>query len=330
MGERVLVYPLATAVLVFFFVLAAEMLHARRISCVAPLAFGPEGKPRGWVRSLALVRAFCLAGISWSLLTLLQFSVGGGAGDDADVSAEQQLVFMVDVSPSMDIKDAGPDGMLLRSERLRDVVVSLLGRMGRQVRYTVVCFYTRMVPIARQALDKNLVENVFDGLPIGMVMPPGKTDLGDAVRQTFEFIKDYPEKSVTLVVCTDGDSKPVGDMGIPPASLKSVLLLGVGDPGRGTPLDGHMSRQEVAVLRGISRDLHGKYLNVNKKHIPSSALGDMCDRGSLAAGAMAGRRTLALWMLALLSLTYALIPPALEFFGSGWRVVGRATERGGI
>jgi Ca-activated chloride channel family protein len=327
MTEQTVWLPFAAAATVFIFVLATEMLHTRRVRRVAPLAFGPEGAPRGWVKTVVLIRAVCVAGISWALLTLLP-SVSGNADDgDAGKGGEQHVALMVDVSPSMDIKDGGPDGMRTRRVRVGDVVSSLLDRMGKDVSYTVACFYTGLVPMAKQAHDKNLVRNVFEGLPLGHVMPPGKTDLGKSIHEMFEMIKDYPEKSVTLVVCTDGDSKPVGDMGMPPQSLKRVLLLGVGDTGGGTAIDGHMSRQEAAVLRGVGRELHGKYFDVNHKQLASAALGELCDRGRLGSAGTPGKRVLALWMLAVLSVVYALLSPALEYFGSGWRIVSRISHK---
>jgi Zn-dependent alcohol dehydrogenase len=249
-------------------------------------------------------------------------------GTDSDLQNSQevnteQLVLLIDVSPSMSIKDAGKTGELTRRERIGDVVSSLLDRMGRQVRYTVICFYTKSVHIAKMAHDKLIVKNVFNDLPVEITMKPGKTDLGAAVKDTLDFINDYSKGSVTLMICTDGDTVPATVAISKTDSIGNALVLGVGNVKRGTPIDNHISRQDSIVLNRLSQQLHGNYLNVNTKNIPSAVIADLCDSGTLAAASKIGKTRLYTIWLVLFSAVYAFMPVALEFLGSDWKVVGR-------
>jgi len=319
--------PLAAAGLAFLITLFAEWLHSRRVKRLAMLSFGPTGCPRSWTVAAPWIRIICLSGIAWSLAALLLLSSASPAADDKDaahrMSDPEQLVLLIDVSPSMAIKDAGRSGEQTRRERVGDVVSSLLDRMGRQVRYTVICFYTRSVPIAKMVRDKSIVRNVFSDLPVEITMKPGKTDLGLAVKDTLAFIKDYPKNSVTLLICSDGDIESAPDMVERAESIGNTIILGVGDVKRGTPIDNHISRQDSITLSRLSQQLHGSYLNINTKNIPSSAVADLCDSGTLAAASKIGRTRLYTIWLGLFATVYAFLPVVLEFFGSDWKVVSR-------
>jgi Ca-activated chloride channel family protein len=309
---------------VFMLAVLAEWLQSRRILRVARLAFGPKGRPRSWVRVIPYLRAACLTGIAWALLSLLAIAHSTASSQTrATEAGAEQLVMLVDISPSMEIADAGPKAEQTRSERLRDVVSVILGRMGRQVRYSLLCFYTRTIPISRQAHDKAVVANVFDGLPIYKAMQPGQTDLEDALKYTLDFIKDFPRKSVTLMICTDGDTKPIADIGELPESLKTALILGVGNPLDGTAIDGHLSYQDQVTLRELAKRLHGHSFDVNSRQLSSAALGNLCYIGSLEKNDGIDRQSISLGILALCTFIYTLIPLLLDCCGSDWKVRGR-------
>jgi hypothetical protein len=322
--------PLAAAGVSLLIAVFTEWLHARRVKRLAVLSFGPAGKPRAWTAAAPWVRIVCLSGIAWCLSALLLLSASSVRGGDKEQgtqgSSAEQLVLLVDVSPSMLIVDAGAKGDQMRRDRVGDVVSSVLDRMGRQVRYTVICFYTRSLAIAKMAKDKSIVRNVFNGLPVEIIMKPGKTDLGLAVKDTLEFISDYPQGSVTLMVCSDGDTDSAPDMVETPDSIANALVLGVGSVKHGTPIDGHLSRQDSITLNRLSQQLHGSYLDVNKKQVPSAAIADLCDSGSLAASSKIGQVRLYTIWLAFFAAVYSFLPVALEFAGSDWKVVSRGSE----
>ena len=175
--------PLVGAVFAFLVALAAEWLHARRVRRVASLAFGPAGKPRRWVAAVPGVRVLALTGMAWALLTLLAFHTAQSATVPPERRMDAQtehLVLVLDYSPSMTLQDSGPKGDQTRKDRLRDVIGSVVDRMGKHVCFTVLCFYTRALPVAQKVFDREIVRNVLNDLPVEYALEPGKTDLGKA------------------------------------------------------------------------------------------------------------------------------------------------------
>ncbi len=312
--------PLAFASAVLLLTSLAEWLHVRRIRKVGRLAFGPAGAPHPWTRVVPFLRPLCLTAFTWGLATLVGLNGVGDDGDNKSAGTKEatHVVFVADLSPSMYLKDAGPDGTQTRQERMREVVEGILQRISGDLRFGVIAFYTDSMPVVMDARDPELVRNVFNGLPVTYAMPLGQTDLGQALNASIKLVADYPEGSTRLVIFTDGDSVNLVPLLPRPRSVKEVFVLGVGNPHKGTFIDGHQSRQEGDVLRKVATDLMGSYTDVNDKHLPTTALGD------LVVTAPLGRRglTLAEWAtlaMALGATIYALIPIALEFFGSDWK-----------
>jgi Ca-activated chloride channel family protein len=102
--------------------------------------------------------------------------------------------------------------------------------------------------------------------------------------------------------------------------VAQVLVLGVGNPRKGTFIDGHQSRQDPDVLRSLAGALRGEYLDINEKHLPTPKLGD------LVVVTPPPHRGLTLEEWALLAMAVgaavlALLPVALEWAGTDWRVV---------
>jgi Ca-activated chloride channel family protein len=315
--------PLALAAGVILLVLLAERLHERRCRVAARLATGPTGRPRRWVRAVRGVKAVALGAMAWSLLTLW-FSSGGGYGDGKSPTERrehrQHIAFVADLSPSMQLRDAGPGRDLTRTQRMHEVVQGILQRIDGDVIYSVVGFYTDARPVIVDAEDAELVRNVFNGLPIWFAMKPGKTDLGTAVRKALEHLADYPKDSTTVFICTDGDTVELGTLPKPPPAAREVYVLGVGDQRQGSFIDGHMSRQDPVVLRTLAGRLHGQYLDVNEKHVPTLTLGAL----AASAGATKGRfdlTDLAIIVFAAAAAAHAFIPVLLEYLGSDWKAV---------
>jgi Ca-activated chloride channel homolog len=321
--------PLVSALVVLLLTAIAEWLHVGRIHAVRRLAFGPDGAPNPWTRFVPFLRPLCLAAFTWGLVTLLELHLAPEIHENKDGSSKEatRLIFVADLSPSMYLTDAGPEGTQTRQQRMREVVDGVLQRVSGNLRFGVIGFYTDSMPVVMEARDPELVRNVFNGLPLTYAMPLGQTDLGQAVNAAVKLVAEYPEGSTRLVLFTDGDSVPLVPVLPRPKSVKEVFVLGVGNPHKGSFIDGHQSRQEPDTLRKLATDLAGTYYDVNEKHVPTTALGD------LVVTAPLGKRglTLAEWatlMMALGATIYALIPIALEFFGSDWVVArpGRDEE----
>src|SRR3954464_14084654 len=114
--------PLLAAIAPLLLAALAEWLHLRRIRVVARLAFGPDGGARPWTRAVPALRALSLAAITWGLATLFLLPPAGEENAAKAKSEPTRLVFVGDLSPSMYLQDAGPDGKQTRLERMRDVV----------------------------------------------------------------------------------------------------------------------------------------------------------------------------------------------------------------
>jgi Ca-activated chloride channel family protein len=315
--------PLAVAAAVFLLVMAAEKLHLRRCRSVARLAVGPSGDARPWVRGVPVVKALALSAVAWSVATLAL-----GAGHvflrDEDLCDRREhkrhVVFVADLSPSMLLEDAGPKGDSTRGQRAYEVVDAILRRLDGDVIFSVIAFYSDAMPVVVDATDAELVRNIFNGLPLWYVMTPGKTDLGSGVRQTLQHLKEHPSDSTTVFLLTDGDATDLGAIPKPPESVHAFYVLGVGDPHQGTFIDDHMSRQEASRLTTLAGRLRGQYIDVNEKHVTTLALGPLA-RGRGAAKTAYGLVDIAILVFAAAALVNAMIPVALEYFGSDWKTV---------
>jgi Ca-activated chloride channel homolog len=314
--------PLTSALSVLALVSLAEWLHSRRIRVAARLAFGPGGSPQGWTRSVPLLRAAGLAAFAWGLATLLMLKLE--APDDLSAKERNdaeatRVVFVGDLSPSMFLPDAGPDGDQTRHGRMREVVDAILQRVSGNLRFGVIGFYTESLPVVMEARDPELVRNVFNGLPITYAMPTGQTDLGTAVNAALELVAGFPKGSTRLIILTDGDSATLVPIAPRPESVKELLVLGLGNPHKGSYIDAHQSRQEADTLQRLASSLQGTYQDVNEKHLATEALGDLVVPLALPNRGL----TLAQWaVLAMVlgAVVQAVIPVALEYVGSDWRV----------
>jgi len=322
-----LMNPLPAAILVLLLSALAEALHARRVRVAARLAFGPEGASRGWTLIAPFLRCFALAAFAWGLAVMWQLHQAAKDGKPAETKEPVRLIFVADLSPSMYLKDAGPEGKQTRQERMREEVETVLMRVGGDLRYGVIGFYTEAHSVVMDAHDPELVRNVFNGLPLQYVMKSGSTDLGTAINAAVKVVEGMPAQTVRLVVFTDGDTIPLQPILPRPKSVKEVLVLGVGNPRKGTFIAGHQSRQDAEVLATVARALRGAYFDVNEKHLPTAALGDLVQRTPLPKSGL-NLAQLAVLAMALGSATLALLPVALQYAGSRWRVVRIETEAG--
>ena len=319
--------PLPAALLVLLLSALAEGLHARRVRVAARLAFGPEGASRGWTMLAPLLRCLAITAFAWGLAVMWQLHQAAKDGKPTESKEPVRLIFVADLSPSMYLKDAGPEGKQTRQERMREEVETVLMRVGGDLRYGVIGFYTEAHSVVMDARDPELVRNVFNGLPLQYVMKSGSTDLGTAINAAVKVVDGMPAQTVRLVVFTDGDTIPLQPILPRPKSVKEVLVLGVGNPRKGTFIAGHQSRQDAEVLATVARALRGSYFDVNEKHLPTAALGDLVQRTSLPKSGL-NLAQLAVLAMALGSAILALLPVALQYAGSRWRVVRIETEAG--
>lgn len=317
--------PLFLAILALLLAAFAEWLHGRRIQRVGLLAFGPAGAGRPWTRVVPFLRALSIGAFTWGLATLwvMKLEADTAAGRERKAAEATRLIFVGDLSPSMYLQDAGPELKQTREARMRDVVEGILQRVSGNLRFGVIGFYTDSIPVVMEARDPELVRNVFNGLPLTYAMPIGDTDLGQAINRSLELVKDFPPNSTRVLILTDGDSVDIAPLASKPKSVRDVMFLGLGNPLKGTFIDGHLSRQEPLVLGRLATELKGQYYDVNDQHLTTAALGDLVITSPLPQRGLT-RAQLAVLLMVLGAATLALIPVALEYLGTDWIVTPRA------
>src|SRR5206468_745586 len=100
------------------------------------------------------LRVVAVGAAMWGLLTLLQ--TGGESREPAGLGerSTHHVVIALDVSPSMNLVDAGPQGTQSRADRARDALRAVLARLDtRRARVSIVAFYTTARPVVIDTFD---------------------------------------------------------------------------------------------------------------------------------------------------------------------------------
>lgn len=320
-------YAIAAALIVALLTALAEYWHHRRSHSVARLAFGPTGQPRSWTRIVPGLRVISMSLACWGLivLTTLEPQLLGDAStnqsQEANPADVQRVVLVLDVSPSMNVIDAGANQNLRRRDRVLEVVEGIMSRIAlSRTRFSVVVFFTSARAIVVDAMDINVVRNILDSMPLVWSFEPGETRMLEGVRVASELARDWPPKSTTMFLCTDGDTVDFSQVPKLPRSIRDLEILAVGDPIVGTLVGNHDSRQEAGILRRLAAELHGSYHNVNTQHVPSKALAELARVPPPPASVGWQIKDLARIALTIGAVLLTLIPIALQYFGSAWNV----------
>jgi Ca-activated chloride channel homolog len=296
----------------------AEWLHSRRVRRIDRLAFGPRGRSRAWTVIVGPVRVLSVGAVCWGLLTLLALSESQW---NQDGSSNQQpihhIVIGLDVSPSMQIVDSGQGRKLSRADRAREVLRSVLERIDtRRGQVSVIAFYTEARPVVVDTFDPAVVHNILNDLPLGQAFAAGKTNLYSVVTAAESLTKSWRPGSATMMIVSDGDTLPAQAIPSRSPAFDRILVLGVGDPFRGTFIHDHSSRQDRRSLSQFASQMRGEYIDVNTKHLASQLLPSgphWHDNNRSIA-----RRGFALLAVGLGSTFLALIPLALTIAGGTW------------
>ncbi len=322
--------PLWGALALLLLAALAEWIHARRVRHVAPLAFGPSGRPAGWARAAPAARVIALAGLAWGLGTLLvseprRYAIG--SGENAFHGEPKHILVVLDVSPSMHLVDAGPSKKESRTQRARELMESFFERIPlEEFKVSVVAFYNGAKPVVIDTRDFEVVRNILSDLPLNFAFQAGKTKLFDGLEEAAKVAKDWNPRSTTVVVVSDGDTVPATGMPRMPDSVRSVIVCGVGDPQVGKFIDGRHSRQDVPMLKQIAARLHGTFHNGNDKQLASSLITDATGTEEESVFEKLTRREYALIACGLASLILAGLPFLLHFLGTRWRPGRRSAK----
>ena len=292
----------------------AEWLHARRVARVARLAFGPSGRASRWTIVVAPSRTIAAALATWGLMFLVTYDPIEIDRKPAKIASNHLLV-LLDVSPSMQLKDSGAEAQgISRAKRAGEVVQAVLDRLDMEnTRISIVAFYTDALAIVQDTFDKEVIRNALDGLPMYTAFESGPTDLKKGLVKAFEIARLWPADSATLLIVTDGDVA-TGIPSVIPSSIADTIVIGLGDPVKSTNVNGHASRQDTMGLRQLATRLGGFYHDGNRKHLPSEVVNSL----TMIAPRVGGNwsvRDLALLAVGIGCSTLAFIGPLLTFFG---------------
>jgi Ca-activated chloride channel family protein len=298
---------------------AAEKSHARRCHHVAALAFGPGGKPAPWARIAPLLRILGLGSLAWGLATLLMLPPKAHKAGEIPEIEVRHLVLVLDVSPSMRLQDAGPDGKQSRASRAADVLKSLFERIPiDRYRTSVIATYTGAKPVVVNTTDLEIIRNILNDLPMHYAFKAGPTDLFAGLDLAARVAHPWRPRSTTLVVLSDGDTVPAVGMPRMPASIAHVVVVGLGDPNAGKFIDGHHSRQDAFTLRQVALRLAGTYHNGNEKHLSTDLLSQISAIPGQSPFERLTRRDYARFAVILGALVLAFLPLVLYHLGTSW------------
>ncbi len=307
---------LLAAVAALLLATLGEWMHAKRTARIARLAFGEAGRPARWTVIAPFVRVLGLTLTAFGAAILFQFDPIE-SDDTPNPRASRQLLVVLDVSPSMNLKDSGPDTeKIMRGVWAGKVLQGILDRIDmKDTRISLIAFYTKALPMLQDTTDKNLLPNLMDGLPLYTAFKSGDTDMQSGIDAAFAMAKGWARGSTTLVVISDGDLTKTVNPGPRPASIADVIVIGVGDPVRGMVLSGHNSRQDAWVLKTLAGRLDGYYHDGNTKHLPSEII-DQLTMIAPRVGDVLSLREAGLVALGFGCAALGLIGPLLLWFGT--------------
>jgi Ca-activated chloride channel family protein len=183
----------------------------------------------------------------------------------------------------------------------------------------MAAFYSDAMLLVKECRDRELIWNFADNLPLHIAFRPGKTSLLKSLNTAQGYVKEFPRKSVTFLVLTDGDTVPGTGLNPMPSAVADTLIVGIGSATRGTFLDGHLTRQDNAQLSQLARRLAGHYHDGNLKQVPNALLGHLIASDERQDKFQVSLRTLAIIMLATGIAMICLLPLLQEYLGSGWK-----------
>jgi Ca-activated chloride channel homolog len=313
-------WPEAASIVSALLVGLAEGIHLRRCRNLARLAFGPRGKPAQWARLAPFARVSAASALAWGFVTLLLLPPNVHLAETVPDKERRHILLVLDVSPSMLLRDAGIDRNQSRKARGAEVMASYFQRVPvAQYLISVIACYNGSKPVVVGTKDMEVVRNIMNDLPMQYAFKVGKTDLFSGIAEAAKTAQPWRPKSALLILLSDGDTVPSTGMPRLPASISDVLVVGVGDPHSGSFIDGRQSRQDVGTLRQLAIRLGGTYHDGNQKHLSTDLLRQLTLIPSKGTFEKLTKREYALIACGIGALTLAFLPVLLHFAGTRWR-----------
>lgn len=301
-------------------VMLGEALHQLRVRRIAHLAFGPSGRASAIAIVAPFLRVIGAGALAWGLTTLLFVPPKIHKTDEVPPEEWRHLLLVHDVSPSMMLKDAGPNSDMSRSDRAKELVDSLFERVPiGKFRISVIATYNGAKPVVEDTTDIEVVKHILGEVDMRYAFKAGATRLFDGIAEAARIAKPWRIGSALLVIVSDGDTVPATGMPELPPSIGGTLVIGVGDNVAGKFLAGHQSRQDESTLRQIAIRLKGEFHNGNKRHVPSNVLAAAAADARKPLIEQLTLREYALLAIAVSSALLALLPLLLHWFGTRWQ-----------
>ena len=217
-------------------------------------------------------------------LAALACLIAGAAGPEwgrevvRRAASGSDLVFVVDVSASMDTRDVPPS----RLDEARREALAVLDRVEGS-RVGVVAFAGDAVRLCPLTLDRGAARLTLESLSSGSVSEPG-TDLARALRMAVRVMPGGRREEQAILLWTDGEDLEQGARGMIEELARTgirVFAVGVGTPagdvvpllddqGRATDVkrDEHgnavRSRLDEELLRAIAQRTRGAYFSASR------------------------------------------------------------------
>ena len=296
-----------------------EALHHARVRRLAHLAFGPAGRAGALAAAAPFVRVLAATALAWGLVTLLQVEPKIHKGQEIADEEWRHLVLVHDVSPSMLLQDAGPNGDMARAARAKELVDSLFERVPiGKFKITVIATYNGAKPVVEDTTDLEVVRHILTDLDMRYAFKAGTTKLFDGIAEAVRIAKPWRAGSALLVIVSDGDTVPATGMPVLPPSFGGTLVIGVGDHVAGKFIAGHQSRQDESTLRQVAIRLGGEFHNGNRRHVPSDVISAAAADARKPLIEQLTLREYALLAIAAASAVLASLPMLLHWFGTRW------------
>lgn len=314
---------LIVAGVVALLTLIGEAIHLRRIRRIAHLVFGPGGAPTGLAQVSPLVRVLGFGFLAWGLTTLLDVPPKIHKSDEIPPEEWRHLLLVHDVSPSMLLKDAGPNADQTRAARAKELIDSLFERVPiGKFKITVIATYNGAKPVVEDTRDLEVVRHILGEVDMRYAFKSGSTRLFDGIAEAARIAKPWRVGSALLVIVSDGDTIPGTGMPMLPPSIGGTMVIGVGDHLAGKFIAGHQSRQDESTLRQLAIRLGGEFHNGNKRHVPSDVLSAAAADARKPLIEQLTLREYALLAVVVGSVLLAAVPLWLHWLGSRWRAGG--------
>jgi len=230
------------------------------------------------------------------------------------------LVVLLDVSRSMDARDAPPS----RLERAVRVAADVLAGIGPGDRAALAAFAGRGVLLTPLTPDAVALQDMLSGFD-GELMQSRGSELGAGVREAVSAFEDGSPRPRVLLLLSDGEAplgQDAGDLGAPEALRAGVRVVAVGfGTEAGAPVPDHglplldaagrvvISRRDLGRLASLAGETGGEleptdaFGAVNTAHLLATLRRD----APTAPGVSVERRVPRLWVAPVAALAFALL-----------------------